>query len=79
LLGKEKRIVDLDAEVAHGAFQLCMAEKELTGAQISGAPPPAPLISTVRGVALRAGLSATPEPCLRAFPSFGFNSGGALV
>ena len=37
LLRKEKRVVNLDAEVAHGALQLCMAEQELTGAQIAGA------------------------------------------
>jgi hypothetical protein len=32
LLRKEKRIVNLDAEVAYSAFQLRMAEKELTSA-----------------------------------------------
>jgi len=35
LLRKEKRIVNLDAEIPHGAFQLCMAQEELTGAQIA--------------------------------------------
>jgi hypothetical protein len=37
LLRKEKRIVNLDAEVAHGAFQLRVTEKKLAGAQIAGA------------------------------------------
>jgi hypothetical protein len=37
LLRQEKRVIYLDAEVAHGAFQLRMAQEELAGAQIAGA------------------------------------------
>jgi len=37
LLRKEKRVVNLDTEVADSTFQLRMAEKELTGAQIARA------------------------------------------
>lgn len=37
MLRKEKRIVNLDAEVAHGAFKLRMSEKKLASAQIAGA------------------------------------------
>jgi hypothetical protein len=31
-------IVDLDAKVPNGAFDLCMSKQELHGAQITGAP-----------------------------------------
>ena len=33
-----KRIVDLDAQIAHSAFDLGMAEEELDGSQVAGAP-----------------------------------------
>jgi len=33
-----KSIVDLDAKVPNGAFDLCMPKQELHGAQITGAP-----------------------------------------
>jgi hypothetical protein len=37
LLGYGKRIVDLDTQIADGAFDLGMAEEQLEGTQISGA------------------------------------------
>ena len=37
LLGNCKGIVNLDAEIAHGAFDLGMAQQQLDGTQISGA------------------------------------------
>jgi len=33
-----KGIIDLDAKVPDGAFDLCMTEQELHGAQIAGTP-----------------------------------------
>ena len=34
-LRKLQSVIDLNAQIPHGAFQLCMAEQELAGAQIS--------------------------------------------
>src|SRR5438552_11978748 len=36
LLGDLQRIIDLDTEIAHGAFEFGVPEQKLNGAQISG-------------------------------------------
>src|SRR6266480_7536283 len=38
LLGDLQRIVDLDTEIPHGAFEFRMPEQKLNGSQISGSP-----------------------------------------
>src|SRR5271154_4190969 len=43
LLGNAERVIDLDAEIAHRAFELCVAEQQLNHSQI-----PCPLVDLGR-------------------------------